>query len=99
MIQEISVYHWNREKNEYLKKERNISFELIVEALQQGKMLVKYPHPNQKRYSGQWIYVININEYAYVVPFIQTGSVYFLKTIIASRKATRLHIKHKKEDV
>ncbi len=47
-------------------------------------------HPNQGRYPGQQIYVVAVQEYIHLVPFvIQEDGVRFLKTIIPSRKATR----------
>ena len=47
-------------------------------------------HPNQERYPGQQIYVVEIDEYIHLVPFVtQTDGTRFLKTIIPSRKATR----------
>jgi hypothetical protein len=41
---------------------------------------------------GQRIFIINIDDYAYLVPFIETEEDVFLKTIIPSRKATKLYL-------
>ncbi len=47
-------------------------------------------HPNQDRYPGQLIYVVDIDETIYLVPFvIQNDGTRFLRTIIPSRKAMR----------
>ena len=54
-------------------------------------------HPNQERYPGQRIFVVNIREYAYLVPFVESESEFFLKTIIPSRKATRDYLSRRRE--
>ena len=82
-------YEWNPEKNEELKRERNISFEQIVFHLSQGDIWKTADHPDQKKYPGQKIYFVIIDEYIYLVPFVIEKEHYFLKTIIPSRKATR----------
>jgi hypothetical protein len=46
-------------------------------------------HWNTVRYPHQWIFVLEINGYAYCVPFVETDDQIFLKTIIPSRKAKR----------
>jgi len=48
-------------------------------------------HENAK-YVGQKIFVININNYAYLVPFVEDEEKVFLKTIIPSRKATKKYL-------
>ncbi|MBI5207880.1 MAG: hypothetical protein HY934_08825 [Candidatus Firestonebacteria bacterium] len=47
------------------------------------------PHPKQNKYPNQKMFVINIDNYAYLVPFIEDEETIFLKTIIPSRKATK----------
>lgn len=46
-------------------------------------------HPNQEKYPGQKISMLQVDEYVYAVPFIETELEIFLKPIIPSRKATR----------
>ena len=82
-------YEWNPEKNEEIKRERNISFEQIVFHLSQGDIWKTADHPDQKKYPGQKIYFVIVEEYIYLVPFVIEKEYYFLKTIIPSRKATR----------
>ena len=60
-------------------------------------MLNVIDHPNQERYPGQRIFVVNIRDYAYLVPFVESESEFFLKTIIPSRKATRDYLSHRRE--
>jgi len=45
----------------------------------------------------QHIIVVEIDEYAYLVPFVESPEEKFLKTIIPSRKATRDYIGGKNE--
>lgn len=82
-------FEWNSEKNEWLKKERNISFEQVIFHLLQGDIWKVADHPDQKKYPDQQIYFVIIEKYIYLVPFIETEGDIFLKTIIPSRKATR----------
>lgn len=80
---------WNPEKNKLLQSERNISFEDVVFHISIGGILDTFEHPNQERYSGQQIHVIEIEGYVYLVPFVESEDEVFLKTIIPSRKATK----------
>ena len=67
-----------------------VSFECVVSAIEQGGLVDVLEHPNQDRYPGQLIYVVEIDEYLNLVPFVtQPDGTRFLKTIIPSRKATR----------
>ena len=89
----MKYFSWNHEKNELLKEERQISFEDVVFYIEQGFLLDILEHPNQEEYQGQKIFVVQIDEYAYLVPFIEDEREIFLKTIIPSRKATRKYLK------
>ncbi|MCF7873660.1 MAG: BrnT family toxin [Candidatus Omnitrophica bacterium] len=84
-------YEWNPEKNEWLKEKRNISFEQIVFHLSQGDVWRKSDHPDKKRYNKQKIYFVIVENYIYLVPHIVEKEYIFLKTIIPSRKATKMY--------
>ena len=88
----MKVYAWNSGKNEQLINERNISFEEIVVNIYLGNEVDIFDHPNQARYPGQKISVVVVEDYVYLVPFIETCDEIFLKTIIPSRKATRQYL-------
>lgn len=49
-------------------------------------------HPNTDQYPNQRMFVVRIRGYAYLVPFVETKQEVFLKTIIPSRKATRIYL-------
>ena len=84
---------WDEKKNIRLIKERAISFEEIVKDIKEGRILDRVDHPNQERYAGQQIYIINHKHYCYIVPFVETETEFFLKTIIPSRKKTKEYLK------
>ncbi len=83
---------WNTEKNIRLKAERGVSFEEVVSAMSNGGLLVVLDHPNTVQYPNQRMFVVRIRGYAYLVPFVETKQEVFLKTIIPSRKATRIYL-------
>lgn len=82
-------FTWDAEKSALLLAERRIDFEDVVHAIQQGDLLAETVHPNTGKYSHQHIYVVNVRNYAYLVPHVKTPEGDFLKTIIPSRKATK----------
>ena len=84
-------YDWNPEKNEWLKKERQISFVQVVFHLSQGDVWKIADHPGQQKYPGQKIYFVIIEDYIYMIPHIINQEYIFLKTIIPSRKATKAY--------
>ncbi len=84
--------NWDTAKSLKLKELRGICFEDIVYYIEKGDILDDYQHPNQKRYSGQRVMVIGINNYAYLVPYVEDEEEIFLKTIIPSRKATEIYL-------
>lgn len=83
------MFAWSAAKNEYLKKARGISFEDVLFHLEAGDVLDVIVHPNQARYPGQMVYVIAVEGYVFLVPFVESEEEVFLKTIIPSRKATK----------
>jgi uncharacterized DUF497 family protein len=84
---------WNPEKNEWLKETRGVSFGQVADILEQNEEVDVIDHPNQKKYPGQEIYIIKINDYIYLVPAIETDTEIFLKTVIPSRKATAKYLR------
>ena len=85
----MKPFRWNHAKNAALKLERRVSFEEIVLAIEAEGLLDNLPHPNAAKYPNQSILVVALDDYVYLVPFVEESGYYFLKTIIPSRKATR----------
>ena len=88
----MKLISWNAEKNASLKAERGVSFEDVVFHMMAGDILDTVDHPNQARYPGQQVHVIAIEGYVYLVPFMESDDEVFLKTIIASRRATKSYL-------
>ena len=93
----MKYFSWNNEKNQLLKARRNISFEEVVFHIEKNQILDIVEHPNQEKYKGQKILILNVNHYAYLVPFVESEQEIFLKTIIPSRKATKKYLGGKKK--
>jgi len=91
----MKINNWNIEKNELLKKERGIGFEDIVVAIMENRVLKILEHPQKKR-SKQKYLVVDINNYAYIVPFVDTEEERFFKTIFPSRKYTKIYLRNSK---
>jgi hypothetical protein len=53
-------------------------------------------HPNPDKYSGQRMFVLNIDDYVHLVPYVESQEEIFLKTIIPSRKATKEYLGEKR---
>ncbi len=84
-------FRWDDEKNKKLKNERGISFEEVVLAIENGDLIGVESNPSKSR-PDQKVYVVEINAYAYFVPFVRNENEIFLKTIIPSRKATKKYL-------
>lgn len=83
---------WDADKNEWLKAERGISFEEIMEAIMEGNTIAILRHKNIDRHPNQRLFVVNIDNYAYLIPFVEDDEKVFLKTIYPSRKYTKQYI-------
>lgn len=87
-------YEFSEEKNCRLIIERGISFEEVIAAIEEGSLLDVIPHPNSQKYPNQKIYVVNINDYICLVPFVRKDKeTVFLKTIFPNRKLTKQYLK------
>lgn len=88
----MKYFSWSSEKKEQLRRDRGITFEEVVFHIERGDILDLLEHPNKERYPGQRVFIIEIESYAYIVPFVESESEVFLKTIIPSRKATKTYL-------
>ncbi|MCX5961752.1 MAG: toxin [Cyanobacteria bacterium] len=84
--------NWNVDKNRQLQLERQINFQTIVSAITGDKLLDIIQHPNQEKYPNQRIFIVEIDRYVYLVPFVEDDTEFFLKTIIPSRKMTKQYL-------
>ena len=88
-MSEHKIYNWNPEKSRLLARERGVSFERIVFEISMDNEVAVVMHPNQEKYPGQMISMVKVDDYVYLIPFVETESEIFLKAIIPSLKATR----------
>lgn len=89
----VKVVDWDELKNIRLKAERGLGFEDVFTALTAGGLLEDISHPNKNRYQNQRLFVITINDYVYLVPYVEDETKMFFKTIIPSRKATKKYLR------
>jgi uncharacterized DUF497 family protein len=88
----VKYFDWDELKNARLKTEREVCFEDVVTAISEGNLLDILQHHDQAKYPNQRIYMVKIDNYIYLVPFVEDDNKYFLKTIYASRKMTKKYL-------
>ena len=91
----MKYFDWDTQKNEWLAQERGIGFEEVLVAIESGYLLDIIEHASKAKYPNQKVFIVHIEEYAYLVPFVEDEEKIFLKTIIPSRKATKKYITKK----
>ncbi len=75
---------WDDDKNRKLIIERGVSFEEAASCILEGKIIDIVKHLSRP---GQFYFVITLNEYVHVVPFVlDKNKAIILKTIFPSRK-------------
>lgn len=89
--------NWDTEKNNWLKHERGISFNIVKYYIDNGEYLDIIEHPNKKQYPDQRIFIIEIEGYIFCVPFVESEAEIFLKTIFPSRVLTKKYLEKKEE--
>lgn len=81
-------YRWNEEKNEWLKMERNITFNELVDC---GEVL-KIQKNTSSLHAEQLELHILYNNYVYKVPFVtEKDGTRFLKTAYKKRELNKLY--------
>ncbi len=88
----MKIIEWSVEKNRKLKSERGVSFEDVVFFIANDCLLDIIIHHNKNKYPDQKIFIVQIDNYAYLVPFTEKNNIIYLKTIIPSSKATKHYL-------
>ena len=88
----MARYQWDPAKNSWLLRQRGISFEEIIRYIAEGHLLGVLVSDKEK-YKGQKQFVVEVRNYAYLVPFVEKEDAIILKTIIPSRKLTRQYVR------
>jgi hypothetical protein len=93
----VKRIEWNKDKDKILIEGRKISFKLVAEIITNNDIVSVIKHPNQEKYPNQRMFLINIKNYIYMIPFVEDEEKIFLKTIIPSRKYTRDYLNKNKK--
>ena len=88
----MKIFSWNEDKNKWIKHERGVSFEQVVFCIENGKLIDIIKHPNQKKYKGQRFYVVDIDNYVFIVPYVESENEIYLKTVFPSKKYTKIYL-------
>lgn len=89
----MKYFDWNDLKNAKLKAEREVCFEDVLRIIEENKVLSNEQHHNKERYKNQRMFIVEINDYVYLVPYVEDETKFFMKTIIPSRKATKQYLR------
>lgn len=90
----MKTIKWDIEKAEILRNDNNrgnVGFEDCVIAMEEGRVLDDIPNPSEQ-YPNKRLFVLGINNYAYIVPYVETDDEIFLKTVFPSRKHTAIYL-------
>ena len=74
ILRAVKYFDWDDAKNAKLRKERGIGFEDIVFHIERGDLLDVLEHPNPERYASQRIFVVQRDDYVYLVPFVEASA-------------------------
>ncbi len=91
----MKKYTYNQAKNIKLKSERGISFEELIWLINDGYLIDILDHPDQQKYPGQSIFVVDIEGYVWLVPYVEDDDKIFLKTAFPSRKHSKKYLEGK----
>ncbi len=87
------IFDFDPLKNKLLKETRDISFEEIIEEIENGdNVLDIIKHSNTIKYPNQRLYIIKTKWYIYAVPFVKDWDKVFLKTIFPDRRLIKKYI-------
>lgn len=95
----MKQFDWSVEKNDWLRAVRGVTFEEVVFHIQAGDLLDVLENRRPDRYPGQRVFVVKVEEYVCLVPFVESEDTIFLKTVIPSRKMTKHYLGEKKREV
>ena len=65
------IFNRNPDKNQLLIVDRGISFERIVFEISSGNELAVLEHPNQEKYPGQRISMVQVDDYVYAEKWLR----------------------------
>ena len=68
-----------------LFKTRGITFNQVIDVIEEKGILLNFDHSNKEKYPNQKIFVVEINKYTYCVPYVIDEETIFMKTIFPNR--------------
>ena len=83
-------FAFDSRKNNVLISKRGVSFPMVMEAIAEKGILADFAHPKVEKYPNQRILVVELNGYAYCVPYVVEGDTWYLKTVYPSRRFKHL---------
>jgi hypothetical protein len=86
-------FEWDEHKNKQLKADRAVCFEDVFIAISEARLLDVLSHQNPLKYPNQKLFIVQIRDYVYYVPFVEDEETIFLKNIIPSRKYQKKYLK------
>jgi hypothetical protein len=97
-MKKVRTFNFNIDKNKKLLTNRGISFEQVILELNDDREIAIVEHPNKTQYLKQKMFIVEIKNYVYAVPFVQEKeNCFFLKTIFPSRKLTKKYLLNTKK--
>jgi hypothetical protein len=82
----ILQFDFSQQKNILLFEKRGVTFYNFIEAIAEKGVLLNFDNPNREKYPNQKVMVVEIDGYAYCVPYVVEGDTWFLMTIYPNRK-------------
>ena len=82
------IFEYSIEKNNWLKMNRDISFETVITYVMENKIIDIIHNPTRK---NQFMYVFKYADLIHVCPFVINANRIFLKTIFPDRKIAKLY--------
>ncbi len=89
----MKYFDWDEEKNQWLIANRGISFELCLAAIERNDVIANVPNKHPRTHQKKLI--ILIDDYAFVVPYVEDDQKIFFKTAYPSRKETKKYLSQK----
>ena len=86
-------FEFDSVKSLFLRGQRGFGFEEIIVLIEAGKLLAAIEHPKPDVYPEQKIYLLDVENYIWLVPHVKRGNVIRLITCYPSRKATKQWLK------
>lgn len=77
-------FSWSESKNAWLKRERGVGFEEIVEAIAEDLLDVR--ENSSRGHRNQRVFIVRIGNYPWVVPFQETEREIVLITAFPDRR-------------